>query len=78
MFILEVLLVLSAPEDSSGDGSVLLACLFILASAHVRSGGLNVLKDLDTVVDDLLLSVDDQLFGVEEGLAHLLEPLSIF
>ena len=78
MLVLKVLHVLSTPEDSSGDGSVLLACLLVLASAHVRSGGLNILEDLDTVVDDLLLSVDDQLFGVEEGLAHLLEPLSIF
>ena len=78
MLILKILLVHSAPEDHGSDGSVLLASFLILASLHVLSSGLDVLVDLNTVVEDLLLSVNNQLLGVEEGLAHLLESLSIF
>ena len=65
--------VVGAPKDKSSDGSVLLASLHVLACLHVGTGGLDVLIDLDTVQDHVVLGIDDQVHGVEESLAHRLE-----
>ena len=59
-----------SPEDEGTNGSVHLTSLLVFSLVHVVAGLLDVLGDLNTVHDDVVLGINDKLLGVEESLSH--------